>query len=175
MSSISSGNLRASINVNHQNKIDSDSAVAAAIDAHSRKISITLSDGNGVNQIQTLWHDSRNCPDGGADDLDLNGATIQNVFGEDLDFIGLKAILVTNLHPTSILGILGASANGLPNVLSVATTKILVVPGGSAVIFAPTAAGYLVTPATGDIFGISDETGGAGVIPYAITLGGIRS
>ena len=173
-SDISSGNLRASINVNHQNKIDTDSAVAAAIDAHSRKISITLSDGNGVNQVQTLWHDSRSVADGGSDDLDLNGSTIQNVFGEDLDFIGLKAILITNLHATSIIGVFGV-VNGLADVLTVVTTKLNVVPGGSLVLFAPTAAGYLVTPATGDLLGISDETGGGGVVPYAITLAGIRS
>ncbi len=173
-SGIIGGTLRASIAVQHQNRTDADTAVAAAIDAHNRAIQVALTEGSGANQIETLWHDSRSCADGGTDDLDVLGNVIQNVFGEDLDFAALKAILVTNTHATSVLGILGAAANGIDTILDVSTTKLLVRPGGTSVLFAPDAAGYVITAATADIFGISDETGGGGVVPYLITLAGIR-
>ena len=117
---------------------------------------VALTYGTGLNQADRMFTDTRSVA--AAEDLDIAGGALADVFGTTFTLAELKVLIVC--APSANTGniILGGDANSVP-FLSVATTTVSVKPGGCFVYTDPSATGTTVTAATGDIIQVAPSAG----------------
>ena len=125
--------------------------------------------GTGAGKANQLWHDRRVLA-GAADEgvaIDFAGA-LTNAFGSTVAFANIKAILIFNRSDEVItdfqsvatdasISVGDTAANEFLGPFHAAGDGIIVPAGGIFLITNPTAAGWAVTAATGDIMLISNE------------------
>lgn len=130
---------------------------------------IDLSLGTGARQANNAFTDVRTLAASASEPLDLAGS-LGNPLGATLTFTAVKAIKVeadeTNANNV-VIG--GAASNAFLGPFVDATDKISLAPGGVALLVNPTAAGWTVTAATGDLLQIANSGAGSGV-SYTITI-----
>lgn len=142
-------------------------------DALSKDYSINLGDGNGANQANQVFHDSRTLAASASEELDLAGG-LTNGLGATVTFTKIKALLIrASSGNTNDVLVGGAAANGFIAPFGDATDVIKVKPGGTLFLAAPDAAGYAVTAATGDLLKVANSAAGSGVT-YEIVLIGVQ-
>lgn len=129
----------------------------------------TLANGTGKDQADILWFDQRVLA-GTSEDLDLAGS-LTNAFGTTVTFVKIKGIIIKNVTTTATytLTVGGAAANQFINWVSDASDEIVIGPDGFIWLHNPSAAGYGVTAATGDLLKIDS---GANTVTYDIILYG---
>lgn len=122
---------------------------------------ITFSDGNGDNEAQSWWHDTRILPDATNDALDLYGTALTDSFGVIVHALKIKAIIIAIVDPDG-------------------DKELLVGPGGNAAAFVgpwyddtmseyvnhhrawfDPFDGWTVTPTTADLLYIGNNSGGS--------------
>jgi hypothetical protein len=130
----------------------------------------TFTDGSGAGQASKVFTDLRTLAASATEDLDLNGTTLLDAFGNAIAFTKIKGIIVVaDAANTNDVVVGGAAANGFISPFGAATDKVKVRPGGMLVLVDPGAAGYAVTAATADLLRIGN--GGAGTsVNYQIFL-----
>ena len=148
---------------------DGDLTSVAADINNIRKISYRT--GSGANQANQFFSDRRTLAASTSEDLDLSGA-LTDAFGASIAFTKVKAIQVT--APTTntndvVIG--GAAANAFVGPFGASTHKVSVPPGGVVTLANPTAAGWTVTAATGDLLKIANSAAGSSV-DYEIVIVG---
>ena len=130
-----------------------------------------FAEGNGLNQAEDVFSDQRTITASSTDSLDLSGG-LTNIYGVSLTFTKIKAIIIkAAVGNTNDVGVLAPAANGLADIFGAVGDKVLIRPGGTLCLIAPTAAGYAVTAATADLLDIVNEAGGTSVIYDIIIVG----
>lgn len=153
----------------------SDASIGTA--DHKVKVSdlYTLKDGEAINQAEVAYAAQRTLTASSNEELDLSGTALQDEFGNNIAFTSVKVMIVkAALTNTNNVLVGGAAANAWSTWASDATDEVVVVPGGTLVLIAPTAAGYAVTAGTGDLLRVENSAGGTSVT-YNLTLIGTEA
>ena len=134
----------------------------------------TWTDGTGANQAQTRFHDERTLASSGVDNLDFNDASnaLKDVFGVALQLTAIKSLVIHNKSGNGAAMSVGPpGANGW--ITAMAASDVMAIrDGGLFVIEDPTAAGYVVTAGSGDLFTITNLDGSVS-LTYSITIIGL--
>ena len=90
---------------------------------------LTLANGTGANQADTVFHDNRTLADGANETLDLNDGTLSDQFGDAVTLDILKTIYIKNNSSDASLLIGGAAATQL-GLFADGTDILTLRPGG---------------------------------------------
>ncbi|MFE6487976.1 hypothetical protein ACFVGN_34280, partial [Streptomyces sp. NPDC057757] len=132
---------------------------------------LSFADGAGVGAANLLFHDTRTLAASGTENLDLAGV-LSDKFGQALTFARIKAVLVVAAAGnTNNVNVTQPAANGLPGMFLAAADGVAVHPGGVFLWVAPSAAGAVVTPATGDLITVTNSAAGTSVTYDVLILG----
>lgn len=130
-----------------------------------KNLNLQMDSGTGLGQADVVFSDTRSTA--ATDSLDMNGGGLLDNLGNAWAPARIKGIIVVAAaaNPGNVL-LRRPAANGVP-FLTAAGDEIPIHPGGLAIIWAPSAAGYPVTAGTGDLI---DLVAGAGTVTYDIYL-----
>jgi hypothetical protein len=133
--------------------------------------SLSFDNGTASGQANQAFIDSRQIAASGTDPIDLSGV-LTNALGASVLLTKVKAlVIVADAANVNDVVVGGAASNGFATPFGDPTDKVKVPPGGVLVLAAP-AAGFTVTPGTGDILQIAN--GGAGTaVNYTIAVIGV--
>jgi hypothetical protein len=116
----------------------------------------SLVDGAGLGQANLAWSDKRTLAGAAADSLDLAGS-LTDAFGQVITFTKIKAIAIVAAAANTDAIVVGGGSNAFSTIFGDASDELIVRPGGMFILVAPDAAGYAVTPATGDLLAITNS------------------
>lgn len=134
--------------------------------------SLSFGDGVGAGAVNLLFHDQRTLAASGTENLDL-AATLADKFGQTLTFARIKAVLfVAAAANTNNVNVTQPAANGVPGMFLAAGDGVAIHPSGMFLWVAPSAAGAVVTPATGDLLTVTNSAAGTSVTYDVLILGG---
>lgn len=126
--------------------------------------------GVAAGQADMIFSDNRTVAPSATDALDLAGS-LAGPFGGTLTFARIKMIAVfAAVGNTNNCNFLMPASNGVPLFLA-AGDGLPVHPGGGFIWYAPSAAGVVVTPATGDLLNVVNSAGGTSVTYDLIIVG----
>ena len=141
------------------------------VDSNTMELLDKLTDGtSAVDVARILWHDIRSLAGSANETFDLYGGLEDN-FGETINFTTIRAFAIVNRNAsTDTDGILnvGGGSNAWDTWLGDASDIVKVGPGGSLIIWNPSAAGFAVTATTGDILKVANS--GAAAVEYQIAF-----
>lgn len=127
-------------------------------------------DGVGAGQVDRMFSDTRTLAASASEDLDLAGS-LTDSFGVAVTMARVKLIYVAAAPGnTNNVNVTRPGSNGVPWALA-AGDGVGLVPGGAFMMFAPNAAGILVTSGTGDLITIANSAGGTSVTYDVVILG----
>lgn len=161
------GNSNVVINISNQNTVD----LSTILDRLNINTGIAWAYGEDVNQVDTVFHDSRSTDNTGetlhlhTGYVDLVEAQLIDAFGNTITFDSIKLLYVKNTHASLTLSILGTAITAV-KICADPTDVIDIHPGGFLLIVCPTAAGIGFT--TNDDLLIKAKT--AGTISYDIAI-----
>ena len=150
--------------------------LSSALDLASRVSEIAYSrsyvytSGAGAGQADLVWSDQRTLTASATEDLDLAGV-LSDAFGAALTFARIKALIVeAAAGNTNNVQVTRPASNGVPFLLA-AGDGIALRPGACMAWLDPTAAGGVVTAATGDLLTVTNSAGGTSVTYNIIIIG----
>lgn len=133
---------------------------------------LELASGAGLNQANVIWSDKRTVNASTTDTLDIaTGGGLVDALGTAVAMARMKGLVVRNKGAQNIT-VGRPAANGVPW-LAAAGDSNIVVAGGLMALFWPTAAGIVVTAATGDLIEIVNGAGAS--VDYDIVIIGASS
>lgn len=133
---------------------------------------LDLANGAGINAANVVWSDRRTVNASTTDTLDIaTGGGLTDALGTAVAMARMKGLIIRNRGAQNIT-IGRPASNGVPW-LSAAGDNIIVAPGGVSMTFWPTAAGIVVTAATGDLIEVVNGAGSA--VDYDIVIFGASS
>ncbi|MBF0410977.1 MAG: hypothetical protein HQM10_26775 [Candidatus Riflebacteria bacterium] len=125
-------------------------------DRASFTINKSFGNGSGTTQVADLvYHASRSLTSGQSENLDFYG-TLEDAFGNTLNFARIKAITIENTS-TSMTITIGSDTTALP-IFSPAGGGVTVPPGGAITLIAPLS-GWAVTDTSADLLTIANSAG----------------
>jgi hypothetical protein len=131
---------------------------------------ISLASGTGLNAADRVWSDTRTIAPSATDSLDLAGS-FTDVFGIALTFARIKTLLVRAvIGNTNNVNVTRPATFGVPWLTAV-SSGIPVMPGGLFLWTCPTAAGVVVTAATGDLIDVVNSAAGSSVTYDVVIIG----
>lgn len=133
-------------------------------------LTITLTNGVGINQADMVFTDQRTLTASSVEDLDLDGGALIDAFGTTFTLVKLKVLMVCAAAANTNDVVLGGDVNEVPY-LSTAATTITIKPGACFQLTDPSLAGITVTAATGDIIQVTNGGGGTSVTYDVIIVG----
>jgi hypothetical protein len=151
--------------------IDITAGYVLALDLVSKRadlkktVPLSLDSGTGLGQADVIFSDTRSTA--GTDSLDMVGGGLLDNLGNVWAPARIKAILVVAAaaNPGNVL-LRRPAANGVP-FFTAAADEVPIHPGGAVLIWAPSAAGYVVTAGTADLI---DLAASAGTVTYDIYI-----
>lgn len=164
-------NLVAALNYNPNMTITGAGDLTTPQEVLPLLVNQAITFGTGLNQMDLFFHDQRTLGNGASETLDLTGGLTDN-FGNVLTFARIKLLFISlavTANGTTID--VGGNANAWASWTNVVTTLITVAEGGPFHLWNPTAAGYVVTAATGDQLDITNNDGANSAV-YDIYIGG---
>lgn len=161
-----------SLGVNGQNSTASQLRPRASSIAAS--FGFQFSNGVGANQVSQSYTRERTAMAASTnDDLDLNGTALQEDSGANLALTGVKVLAIrANAANPGPITVGNAAANAFVGPMGAATHTVVIPPGGSYSVARADAAGWVVTPGTGDILRIASAAT-AGTYAYDLVVLGI--
>lgn len=133
---------------------------------------LTLVDGTGAGQIDSIWAARRTLAASANEDLDLNGTALKDALGNNLALVRVKGILIASASANANNIIVGnAASNGWITWNGGAAHTVTVRPGGFFMLGAPDATAYAVTATSGDLLRIANAAGGTSVTYDIVILG----
>lgn len=163
-------------------KFGIDTAQTSVLDDRTVSDSLSLTrktdwtDGTGADQAEFQFHDERTLGTSANEVIDLADAAnaLKDAYGNSMNLSAVKALIIHNKSGNGASMTVGPPAsNGW--VTAMAASDLITIPdGGTFCIEAPTAAGYAVTAATGDLFTITNLDGSNALL-YSITIIGINA
>ena len=136
----------------------------------NKRRKLRLLTGTTAGKADLMFSDTRTLSASASEELDLAGG-LSDPFGASLTFVKVVAIMLIAAEGNAnnvVLG--GAASNGFVGPFADSSDKIAVPPGGCVLLTAP-AAGWTVTPATGDLLKIANSGGTTGVTYDLIVVG----
>ncbi len=128
---------------------------------------ISLASGVGLNQADKLFVDQRTVTTGAIDSLDLAGGGLLDVDGAPFAPARIKGLILFAATANTTILSLTRPANGVP--FLGASGDLVTAHAGSLIMLAwPSAAGIVVTAATGDLIDIVNAAGASAVYDIAI-------
>lgn len=119
---------------------------------------LALTSGISAEQFDMVYANERTIASSGSPDtLDLNGV-LKMANGTNADFIKLCLIMIQNKSSAQKL-IVGGGSNCLSTLFNDVSDKLVILPNGFAIIGAPEASAYVVTPSTADILQVACDGG----------------
>jgi len=146
-----------------------DLDISDPVDRLAKTYEMALASGDGDDEADKIFHDTRSLNASASEDLDLAGLLV-DAFGATLNFAVIKAMVFKNNNTLSTLSIGGAAATQFKNWVGDVTDVVNVPPGGLFVLTAP-AAGFAVGAGTFDLLKVAFGAGGNGT--YDIILVGV--
>lgn len=134
----------------------------------ARQFLQAFTNGAAANMIDRIFCDNRTIAAATNDDLDLAGA-LTGPLGAACVFARVKLLCVQN--PSGNDGnveVGGAAAAQFATIFGDVSDKILIKPGGLLLLYAPDAAGYVVTATTADILRIRNAGSASQNVPVII-------
>lgn len=129
--------------------------------------------GEGVNQAEAAYADSRTLAASGTENLDLAGG-LTDAFGAALGFTKVKALIIRAAAGNTNDVVVGGHASAAAaTFFGDATDKVRVKPGGMFVLTAPNAAGYAITATTADLLTVANGGSGTPVSYDVIVIGSV--
>ena len=130
-----------------------------------------IANGIGANKAESIFHDQRTLGVSANEDIDLNGV-LTDAFGAVIPFTKIKTLIVfgSELNTNNVI-VGGAATNQFINWVGAVTDTIIIKPGGILMLHDPSAGGYAVTPATGDLLRMENSAGGTSVTYDLIVIG----
>lgn len=125
-----------------------------------------LTTGAGAGQADLIWSDTRTVAGSATDSLDLAGS-LTSPLGGSLTFARIKGLIVAASPANSTnIQVTRPASNAVP--LLSAAGNIAVKPGGLFAWFDPSAAGVVVTAATGDLLDMVNSGGSSATYDVVI-------
>ena len=156
--------LALSLTGSYAKQVDIDTAVKTI----SISKSLSLTNGQGDNQGDLLWYDSRQVSSGVPEDLDLAGS-LSDLYGQTLTLVELVMLIIHNKSTTAAEQLqIGGDANAVP-IFGATADYLLLGAGGFLVYTAPYDGTITVTAGTGDILQVAAASG---TIDYDIVVVG---
>jgi hypothetical protein len=121
-------------------------------------------DGGGAGKAHQMYSAAaENIAASGTKTYDLSGS-LKDAFNNSIAFTKVKLIMV-KADPTNVNDVVigGAASNGFISLFGDPTDKLVVKPGGLALLVAPDANGYAAVDATADQFKFANSGSGTGV------------
>lgn len=134
----------------------------------ARQFLQAFTNGAAAGMIDRIFCDNRTIAGNTSDDLDLAGA-LTGPLGAACVFARVKLLCVQN--PAGNDGnveVGGAAAAQMSTFFGAATDKVLIKPGGLLLLYAPDAAGHVVTATTADTLRIKNAGTGSQNVPVII-------
>jgi hypothetical protein len=132
---------------------------------------ISLADGAGAGQANLVFMDRRNIAASATDSLDLNGGGLLDPQRNTLVFARIKGLWVravsTNNAANNVV-VTRPAANGVP-LFTAAGDSLALRPGEIFTWTSPTAAGVVVTAATGDLIDFVNSAG-TNTVDYDVVI-----
>jgi hypothetical protein len=130
-----------------------------------KSLPLSLDTGTGLGQADVIFSDTRSTA--GTDSLDMVGGGLLDNLGVAWAPARIKGIIVVAAAAnTGNVLFRRPASNGVP-FMSAAADEIPIHPGGVVIIWAPSAAGYVVTAGTGDLIELAAS---AGTVTYDIYI-----
>jgi hypothetical protein len=126
--------------------------LAANFGGNAQGLNLSLTPGSGLNQFQNLYVGGQSVPTGSPVILNLVDGSLKMPDGSATNFTDIEVLIIRN-NGAAVLTVGG----GTTPVASIGT--ITVNPGATAVLLAPTAVGYVVTPATAMLLKFTSAAG----------------
>jgi hypothetical protein len=131
---------------------------------------VELTPGTTAGKSDMQWSDRRTLAASGTENLDLAGS-LTGPIGTTLTFVRIKAVIIkASGSNTNDVQVTRPASNGVPLFMA-AGDGIALSPGETFAWFSPTAAGKVVTAATGDLLTITNSAGTTGVTYDVIVIG----
>lgn len=160
-------NVAASIEGYYQGSND----IASPRQDFAKRIALALASGTGADQADLVFADTRTLAASTSENLDLAGV-LADAFGQTLTMVEVVAILVAPAEGnTNDVLVGGAASNAFAALFGDATDKLVVKPGGLALLAAPGNPAYAVTASTGDILKVANSAGGSSVTYDIVIIG----
>ena len=134
----------------------------------AKAVTQAFTDGAAANMFNRLFCDIRTIGATSNDDLDLAGALLDPLGGTFI-LARLKMLFVQN--PSTNDGnveVGGAAAAQVATIFGDVADKILIAPGGCLLLYAPNAAGHVITATTADILRIRNAGSASANIPVIL-------
>jgi hypothetical protein len=145
--------------------------IAAPSQPFAKRAAALLTTGTSADQADLVFADTRTLAASATENLDLAGSLV-DAFGNTLTFVEVCAILIVASDAnTNDVVVGGAASNAFSGIFGDATDKLVVKPGGMALIAAPVNPAYAVVAATGDILKVANSAGGTGVTYDIVIIG----
>lgn len=124
----------------------------------------SVNNGTGAGQADRLFVAERSVATAATDALDFSGSLL-DMYGDPFVLARLKAFIIFN-RPTNTTNLTvqrPSTATGVPMFAAVSDALAPITPGYGMLYMVGSAAGIVVTPATGDIVEIVNSAGGTAV------------
>ena len=145
--------------------------LGAASVMESLSYSQAITDGDGANQAERVWGDTRALAISTAEELDLAGGLTDGL-GNTIVFNEIRALGIQAAASNgSTLTVGGAAANAWEAWCAGSGDAVKLVPGGSLILIAPNADGYAVAAGTGDLLKVGNDDGAAAASYSIFILG----
>lgn len=163
------GNSNVVMNLSNQNAVD----LGTILDPLNINTGIAWTYGEDVNQVDTVFHDSRSAVDAGetlhlhTGAVDAAPNLLKDAFGNVITFDCIKLLYIKNNSTSLTLNILGTATTAVlicANPLDIIELQ----PGGILFLTCPTAAGIDVSTDEDDL--LLAVKGGSGTINYDIVI-----
>lgn len=132
----------------------------------SKTYPLALDTGTGLSQADVIFSDTRSTA--ATDSLDMVGGGLLDNLGNVWAPARIKGLIVVAAaaNTGNVLLRRPAAATGVP-FFTAAGDEVPIHPGGMVIVWAPSAAGYVVTASTGDIIEVAAS---AGTVTYDIII-----
>ena len=163
--------LSGKIALNFMLKLWDSLDLTTAKDELAKEYTQLFATGEGANQADMVWHDTRTLGASATEDLDFAGG-ITNAFGVVCTIKAIKAIFIRAAAAnTNNVVISRPAVNGLVLFGALSDALAGLKPGGMFLFTDPSAAGLVVTAATGDLLTITNSAGTTGVTYDIVIIG----
>ena len=139
------------------------------IQQFSRKLALAFADGTGNGNADILWADSRTLIADATEDIDLNGV-LSDLYGDQVDMLNVKAILIINTDTDSTISVMAAAAAGFAGAgfpFNAASEKQNILPGCFYAV-GGNGDGWNCVAATSDKITITEESSAAGAYDIVV-------
>lgn len=163
-----SAKIMASIKVTATKALD----LSAPAETVQKAVSQSLAFGDGSDEADMIWHDSRTLAATTSENIDLAG-TLVNAFGATITFSKVKAIFIHNNGDTAGVLEVGAAATPFGGPLKDAASDIITVPHNGMFLSTNPESGWTVTAGSADLLKINNTA--AVIAGYDIVIVGVSA